>query len=240
MHIAILEAGRTNPGMPTEFHNYPDMFEKLFAEQTNNAIFQFSNVPVIDGVFPKSVGEFDGYLVTGSAYGVYDDAPFIGILMELVRKIFASGKPLVGICFGHQIIAHALGGHAKNFDGGWGIGTIQVKMVGSANWIPSHIKHFDLIHVHQDQVTSLPPKAARLAESDFCKNAAFAIGKQVFSVQGHPEFTPAYTNALINIREDRIGKDRANTARASLKNPHDGCLVGGWILDFFAAHNAAY
>ena len=86
----------------------------------------------------------------------------------------------------------------------------------------------------QNQVISLPPHAIRLAESDFCKNAAFA--KQVFSVQGHPEFTPAYTNALINIREDRIGKYRAATARTSLKNSHDGRKIGVWILDFFAAH----
>ena len=238
MHIAILEAGRTNPDMPAKFQNYPDMFDTLFAEQTNTTTFRFSTVPVIDGVFPKSVNEFDGYLVTGSAYGVYDDVPFIGILMEFIQTIFASRKPLVGICFGHQVIAHALGGHAENFDSGWGVGTVQLKMVGSADWIPPHINHLDLIHVHQDQVISLPPKAVRLAESDFCKNAAFSIGKAVFSVQGHPEFTPAYTNALINIREDRIGKDRARTARASLKNPHDGHLVGGWILDFFAEYTA--
>ncbi len=239
MHIAILEAGRTNPNMPAEFQDYPDMFETLFTGQTSNSMFQFSNVSVIDGVFPESVDHYDGYLITGSAYGVYDDAPFIATLMEFIRTVFTAGKPLIGICFGHQVIAHALGGYAAKFDGGWGIGTMQVKVVGAADWMPSNTSHLDLIHVHQDQVISLPPHAVRLAESDFCKNAAFAIGKQVFSVQGHPEFTPAYTNALINIREDRIGKYRAATARTSLKNPHDGRKVGGWILDFFSAHDAA-
>ena len=239
MHIAILQAGRTNPDMPAEFQDYPDMFETLFAAQTGNDSFTFSNVPVIDGVFPESVDDYDGYLITGSAYGIYDDAPFIADLMTFIRNIFAAGKPLVGICFGHQAIAHALGGHAAKFDGGWGIGTMQVQMVGTADWIPAGIERLDLIHVHQDQVTQLPPQAVRLAESDFCKNAAFAIGKQVFSVQGHPEFTPAYTNALINIREDKIGKDRAAVARSSLENPHDGKQVGGWILDFFATHDAA-
>jgi GMP synthase-like glutamine amidotransferase len=233
MHIAILEAGRTNPDMPEEFRNYPDMFGSLFAGQTKNPIFQFSNVPVIDGIFPKSVDDYDGYLVTGSAHGVYDSAPFIATLLEFIRTIFVARKPLVGICFGHQAIAHALGGRAVKFDGGWGIGTTRLKITGSAEWIPSDMEHLDLIHVHQDQVISLPPQAVRLAESDFCKNAAFAIGEQVFSVQGHPEFTPAYTNALINIREDMIGKDRATNARTSLKNPHDGQQVGSWILDFF-------
>ena len=239
MHIAILEAGRTNPDMPAEFHDYPDMFETLFADQPNSADFCFSIVPVIDDVFPKSVDDYDGYLVTGSAYGVYDDAPFILSLMAFIRKIFAAGKPLAGICFGHQIVAHALGGYAAKFDVGWGIGTMPIKMVGAVDWIPSDIDQLDLIHVHQDQVMTLPPDAVRLAQSDFCKNAAFAISKQVFAIQGHPEFTPAYTNALIDIREDKIGKDRAAKARISLQKPHDGRRVGGWILDFFAGHDRA-
>ena len=239
MHIAILEAGRTNPDMPTEFHHYPDMFETLFADQPNSADFHFSIVPVIDDVFPKAVDDYDGYLVTGSAYGVYDDAPFIPKLMALIQDIFAAGKPLVGVCFGHQIVAQALGGHAVKFDGGWGIGTMTIKIVGKADWIPANTGQLELIHVHQDQVIALPPGAVRLAQSDFCQNAAFAIGKQVFAIQGHPEFTPAYTNALIDIREGRIGKERASTARISLQKAHDGRQVGGWILDFFAAHGQA-
>ena len=236
MHIAILEAGRTNPYMPAEFHNYPDMFETLFADQPNSPGFRFSIVPVIDDVFPKAVNDYDGYLITGSAYGVYDDAPFIIKLMGFIRSVFAAGRPLVGVCFGHQIIAHALGGHATKFGDGWGIGTMPIKMVGKADWIPNDIDQLYLIHVHQDQVVTLPPDAIRLAQSDFCQNAAFAIGKQVFAIQGHPEFTPDYTNALIDIREDKIGKERAATARISLQKQHDGHQVGGWILDFFAAH----
>ena len=116
---------------------------------------------------------------------------------------------------------------------------MPIKIVGKADWIPPDIEQLDLIHMHQDQVTALPPDAVRLAKSEFCQNAAFAIGKQVFALQGHPEFTPAYTNALIDIREDIIGKERAATARISLQKPHDGHQVGNWILDFFTAHNTA-
>ena len=239
MHIAILEAGRTNPEMPAKFHDYPDMFETLFANQPNRADFHFSTVPVIDDVFPQSIDNYDGFLVTGSAYGVYDDVPFIPKLMLFIQEIFTAEKPLVGICFGHQIVAHALGGHAAKFDNGWGIGTMPLNMVGVADWIPDDIDQLNLIHVHQDQVIALPPDAVRLAQSDFCKNAAFAIGKQVFAIQGHPEFTSAYTHALIDIREDKIGKDRAARARISLQKPHDGCRVGSWILNFFAGHDCA-
>ena len=239
MHIAILEAGRTNPDMPAEFHHYPKMFETLFANQSIGTNFRFSVVPVIDDEFPQAVYDYDGYLVTGSAYGVYDEAPFIAKLMTFIQDISAAGKPLVGICFGHQIVAHALGGRATKFDGGWGIGNMPIKIVGKADWIPGNVGQLDLIHVHQDQVITLPPDAIRLAQSGFCQNAAFAIGKKVFAIQGHPEFTPAYTNALIDIREDKIGKKRAANARISLKKPHDGHIVGGWILDFFVAHYTA-
>ncbi len=239
MHIAILEAGRTNPRMPAEFFHYPDMFETLFADQPNCLDFQFSIVPVIADVFPQTVDDYDGYLITGSAYGVYDEVPFIPKLMKFIQDIFDTGKPLVGICFGHQIVAHTLGGHAAKFKNGWGIGTMPIKMVGKADWIPADIRQVDLIHVHQDQVITLPPDAVRLAQSDFCQNAAFAIGTQVFAIQGHPEFTPAYTSALIDIREDKIGKELAATARNSLRKPHDGYKVGGWILNFFAAHDMA-
>ncbi len=225
--------------MPVQFHNYPDMFQRLFDGQHNTANFQFSIVPVIDEIFPNSANDFDGYLITGSAYGVYDDVPFIPKLMGFIRDIFAAGKPLVGICFGHQIIAHALGGSAAKFIGGWGIGTVKLNIVGKADWIPSNFVNLSLIHVHQDQVESLPKNAVRLATSNFCKNAAFTIGKQVFAMQGHPEFTADYTNALISIRESRIGKNRVAAARQSLQIPHDGLLVGGWILDFFETHEAA-
>ena len=87
MHIAILEAGRTNPDMPAKFRDYPDMFETLFAHQSNSADFRFSIIPVIDDVFPPTVDDFDGYLVTRSAYGVYDNAPFIPRLIVLIQKI---------------------------------------------------------------------------------------------------------------------------------------------------------
>ena len=237
MHIAILESGRTNPAMPEKFQDWPDMFYALFDCQNSNADFRFSIVPVIDDVFPQSIDQYDGYLITGSAYGVYDNVPFIQKLIEFVQKIFAAGKPIVGICFGHQLIAHALGGYTSKFSGGWGVGTMRMNLLGHVDWIPSDIRYFDLIHFHQDQVEKLPRNAVRLAKSDFCRNAAFAIGNQVFAVQGHPEFNSEYTNALINIREEKIGKDRVEKARISLQNPHDGKRVGGWIINFFAMHD---
>ena len=100
--------------------------------------------------------------------------------MAFIRKIFAAGKPLVGICFGHQIVAHALGGHAAKFDDGWGIGTMPIKMVGAVDWIPGDIDQLDLIHVHQDQVMTLPPDASGWRSLIFVKTPPLPLANRYF------------------------------------------------------------
>ena len=123
MNIAILETGSINADIADRFSRYPDMFRKMFADAGSTGI-TFSEVPVLDGVFPASVDDYDGYLVTGSAAGVYDDFDWIDPLKAFIRDIHAAGKPLVGVCFGHQIIAQALGGTCIKWPGGWGVGQV--------------------------------------------------------------------------------------------------------------------
>ena len=104
MHIAILLAGHTNKAMPQRFHDYNDMFSDLFASLPIGKNFRFTTLAVVDDVFPAQIDDYDGYLVSGSAYGVYDEAPFIPKLMDFLRQIYAAKKPLAGVCFGHQIM----------------------------------------------------------------------------------------------------------------------------------------
>ena len=239
MHIAILLAGHSNKEMPNGFHDYHDMFTSLFNCLPLGKAFRYTTLAVVDGTFPQQIDDYDGYLISGSAFGVYDDAPFIQKLMDLVQKIYKAKKPLVGICFGHQIIAHALGGHARKWDHGWSIGIKEVSLIDPPDWIGSKDKSIHLIHVHQDQVTSLPNGAQRIGSTSQCKNAAYVIGDTVFAVQGHPEFNVPYTNALAELLKDRAGKRCIQAARASFAMPHDGKKVANWILAFFASHVSA-
>jgi len=245
MHIAILETGRTNKKMPAHFINYPDMFGTLFGDYATECGIHFSIVPVIEDVFPDDVHEYDGYLVTGSAFGVYDDAPFIPKLMDFLRDVHKARISLAGVCFGHQIIAHALGGHAQKWSDGWGLGIRPVQLLAPCPWMADgDVKatsndNVDLIHIHQDQVTSLPENAVLVGTSDFCKNAMFAIDNVVFSMQGHPEFTNEYAAALIDLKSDLIDPELFEDAHATLKNTHQGEQMGRWIMNFFAQHTKA-
>ena len=242
MHIAILLAGHTNRAMPQHFQDYYDMFTILFKGLQNGEDFRFTKLAVVDDIFPNHLDDFDGYLITGSAYGVYDDAPFIKRLIDFIQQIYQAKKPLFGVCFGHQIIAHALGGQAHTWENGWVLGTVEVKLtkmpdwIKEKDWINAKDNTINLIHVHQDQVTKLPRGATLIGTASHCKNAAFIISDMVFAVQGHPEFDAPYTDALVGLLEDQACASQVKAARKSLSIPHDGIKVANWILAFFAKH----
>ena len=244
MHIAILLAGHTNRAMPRRFHDYHDLFTILFQGLPNSEDFCFTTLAVVDDIFPNHLDDYDGYLISGSAYGVYDDAPFISRLIDLIQKIHQAKKPLFGVCFGHQIIAHALGGQAQKWDEGWVLGTIEITLtelpdwVEEKDWIDGKENTIKLIHAHQDQVTKLPKGAKLVGTAGLCKNAAFIIGDTVFAVQGHPEFDAPYTDALVGLLVDRVDVSDVKAARKSLSTPHDGIQIANWILAFFLRHKS--
>ncbi|MGC6531201.1 MAG: glutamine amidotransferase-related protein [Candidatus Puniceispirillaceae bacterium] len=239
MHIAILQTGHNNPSLPSYLRNYPQMFTDLLLPLDKDKEFTFANFAVVDGIFPKDVDDFDGYLITGSRHGVYEDLPFIAPLMQFIRDAYAKNIPQMGICFGHQALAQALGGEVIKSPKGWGVGIRKVDVVEQANWMANSSDSLDLIYVHQDQVVTLPDEAVRLAGDAFCPNAAFAIGNHVFSLQGHPEFDKDYVHELLAIRGEDMGETIAKTASDSLAGDHEGALAGAWILSFFKqAHQA--
>lgn len=242
MKIAILETGRTNEAMTPKFGHYPDLFLSFFETDPRFADFSFAVVPVVDGVLPDAPGDYDGYLVTGSKTGVYDDEPWIAPLMDFLRAVHAADIPLAGICFGHQVIAHALGGHAAKSPKGWGLGVQGFALETKPDWIDD-VDDLRLIHIHQDQVEQLPDGATLVGGTAFCPNGMYFVGNNVFSMQGHPEFTTAYTDALFEARGHVMGDARVADARTTYEvgdeASHDGLRVAGWIMNFFQNHQRA-
>ena len=181
--------------------------------------------------FPARRSDADAWIVTGSRCGVYDGFPWITKLKSFLRFIHEEQKPLVGICFGHQVIAEALGGKAEKFSGGWSCGLEHYDMPGRQT--PAA-----LLAWHQDQVTVPPPGAEIIASTDFCRYAGMRIGDFTMTLQPHPEFTPAFICGLAAARRELIGTAVAEAALASLSRgtPDD---FGPWILDFIDTAMAA-
>ena len=234
MKLCILQAGEINPDIADNLPGYQDMYSALFAE--NAPSVDITYVQTLHGEFPE-LDDYDAYLVTGSPRGVYDADSWISTLEDFLRRAYASGKILIGICFGHQIIANALGGKAEKSEKGWGVGIRSIPVTTSSDLIPENCENLDLLYMHQDQVTALPEGATTLMGDDFCPIAAFHIGNQVLCFQGHPEFTQDVVGAIIDHRVDAIGHETAATGHESLKRDHQGAIIGQIFERFLTEAN---
>ncbi len=182
---------------------------------------------VLAGELPDDPTECDGWIITGSRASVYDDETWIHDLAASVRRLHTARAPIIGICFGHQLLAHALGGETARSEQGWGIGAREIET--RVEGLPSPVS---LLMSHQDQVVRLPPSARVLGSAEYCPNAIFAIGEHAVGVQGHPEFTPEYMAALLRSRIERIGAEPVAEALESLDEETHGREVAAWLVDF--------
>jgi GMP synthase-like glutamine amidotransferase len=233
MRIGILEAGRPSPALMETHGDYRAMFRRLLADSMAEA--EFVDYAAIDGHLPRALDEADGWLVTGSAYSVYDPDPWIGALKKRVREAVDRGQPVFGICFGHQLVAEIMGGTVEKAAAGWGVGVHDYAITETADWMTGATtgERFSTLVSHQDQVTRPPPGATLLASSDFCPYAMLEILPNAATLQSHPEMPPAYCADLYESRRERIGDARVDEAMASLGRPLDSDRVAQWIGDFF-------
>jgi GMP synthase-like glutamine amidotransferase len=223
--VGILETGVPPPDLLPRFGRYDAMFARLLGPG-----FETRAYDILAGEFPAAPEEQDAYIVTGSPAGVYEDHPWIPPLKGFLRA--AKGKArLVGICFGHQIMAEAFGGRVEKSERGWGIGLLRYDVRDRAAWMDAEIESFAIPVSHQDQIVDQPPSTRILAGSAFNPFGLLEYRDQpAISFQCHPEFSPEYAKALIETRRDRIkGVDEA---LASLDQPNDRERIAGWIRDF--------
>ncbi|TNJ48032.1 type 1 glutamine amidotransferase [Phaeobacter sp. B1627] len=221
MKIGILQTGHAPDELTAASGDYDVMFRQLLDGQG----FTFETFPVVDGEFPADAGVADAWLITGSKHGAYEDLPWIPQLEALIREIHHRRMPLVGICFGHQVIAQALGGRVAKFDGGWSVGNTEYSLNGT----PLRLNAW-----HQDQVVELPPEARIIGESDFCRNAFLAYGDHVWTSQPHPEFSSSFVDGLLQTRGKGVVPPHQLQAAADiLDQPTDSHRIATEIADFF-------
>ena len=224
MKIGMLETGAPPPALQERFGRYPAMFEALLGGG-----YEFTTYDVQRGELPAQPEDHDAYIITGSPAGVYDELPWIEPLKDFLRA--AKGKTkLVGVCFGHQIMAEAFGGRVAKSDRGWGIGLHRYEVAERAPWMDGS-DSFAIPVSHQDQIIEPPPHSRALAGSAFNLFGLLAYDDQpAISFQCHPEFAPEFAAALVKARRERLPEPDA--AIASLEQPNDRERVAGWIRRF--------
>ena len=220
MRIGILQTGRAPDALIETSGDYDQMFRTLLGGHG----FEFETYAVLDGVFPENADSADGWLITGSRFGVYEDHNWIPPLEQLIRDIHAKGLPMVGICFGHQIIAQALGGKVEKYDGGWAVGRVEYQQDG---------RTIAMNAWHQDQVTELPDGARVLGGNAFCTNGILEYGDNIWTVQPHPEFKSDFVGGLIEKRGRGVVPDPIlDAASNALDQPIDTDEIASFMASF--------
>jgi len=212
--------------------DYPELFSALLAPVGIEVVPYFA----ANGQLPASLDECDGWLCSPSRNSVYDDEPWIAGVEQLLLEAIDRERPFVGICFGHQLLAQALGGRVERAPDGWGVGVQQYEVVESLTAMEPALDRFSLIASHEDQVVDVPAGARVVARADYCPVAALAVGERIWTVQGHPEFVPRLADHLLSGRVPLIGARRVEAARESLTRPTDREAIAQWIAATFRGY----
>lgn len=223
----------TFPGrLPDDIPSYMSMHERLFGEVSSDVHFQV--YMAMNEEFPSDLRMDEAYLIPGCMYSAYDPLPWIEKLQSWVRDAVSQGVFLIGICFGHQVIARALGGVVERHTGGWGTGIRESSVVDpllAGCFTGSKLR---LLYNHHDQVVKLPECGVTMATSAFCRHEAMRIGDHVFTFQGHPEYTPYYMEYyLTHLADDQDQKIVAQALDSLRTMTHQGVDVARWIVTMF-------
>ena len=236
MIVGILETGEVNEALREPYGDYPAMFERFLGDADPDLSFKV--IRVVSGEMPAKPQDADAWLVTGSRHGVYDPLPWIEPLRSFIKESVEAGVPVAGICFGHQILAEALGGVATKSEKGWGVGVHVYTTAMQPGWMKAVPERFSVRAFHQDQVVTPGAGATVLARSLFCEYAALAYGDpeapDAISIQPHPEFGEEFFSDLIEARAKTVlPQEVADAAQDGLGSPVDNANWARAIVAYF-------
>lgn len=234
LKIGILATGITPDDLIDTYGSYADMFMNLFGEAGYD--FDYETFDVRDNVFPDSVESCDAWIITGSKSNVYENTPWMVRLKSLILEIYSTERPMVGICFGHQIIAEAFGADVNKYPNGWGVGLHTYQLEKTVPELAGLQGQFTLSAMHQDQVLTKPKQAEVIAYSSFCPLAALQYDNRILTLQAHPEFNVDFESRLVSSRRDNpIPPAAADEALAGLNDESadtDSLQVAHWMASF--------
>ncbi|MBI2785984.1 MAG: GMP synthase [Legionella longbeachae] len=235
MHLGILKCDTVSDVFVPEHGQYPEMFATLLSSV--DPTLKFTIYDAEHGELPSDLHEVDAYLITGSRHGVNDGYSWINQLEEFILRLHHAQKKVLGICFGHQLIAKVLGGRVIKSPKGWGVGILNNTLYIQKSWMNPQQKTINILASHQDQVVELPFEAEVLAGSEFCPNYMMQIGNHFLTIQGHPEFTKAYSRDLMISREDTIDEQEFTRGMSSLTLNEDDEIIAQWMMNFLTLNS---
>ena len=240
MKIGILETGLIREELADDYAPYPVMFERLL----NHAGSDLECVAYspVRGEMPKSVYDCDGWLITGSRHGVYEQLDWMLTLQAFIREVAAAGIPMIGVCFGHQIMAEAMGGKVVKSDLGWKVGLKHYDVDQSYDWMVDQSDSIGIHAWHQDQVVELPPTAEVFLSAEDCPYAGLSYAGTMMSVQAHPEIERDYERALLDMFGGKlVPDDVTREAKSTLEGEEypDTHVLARWFAEFFLSRQAA-
>lgn len=205
MRICVLETDIPTDEMKAEHGDFPDMFEAWMSPAMPDATWD--RVAVHAGADLPQAERFDGYMITGCRDGVYDEMPWMGPMATFLRHLRDAQIPVGGICFGHQIMAHAYGARVEKSAGGWVLGA-------------ETYDDLTAFAMHQDQVQSAPEGMRDMTGSARCPIGRIAYDFPALSVQYHPEFTAPFMQTLFDhYGGTHIDKSLTDAAARTLTQP---------------------
>ncbi len=231
--IGLLVCDHVRPEFLEISGEYEDMFRRLFSHHPEVEVVAYD---AIGGHLPADPNEADAWMTTGSRHSVNEDESWIRDLEAFVRETADAGVPFIGICFGHQLIAKALGGTVVKSDRGWGVGVKEVQVSGDLGWGHS----YRVVTSHEDQVAALPPGGEVLGWNEHCPVSVLGVGSTMLGIQGHPEFETSYSAALMESRRGTIiPGETVDAGMRSLGEEPDGDNLADWIVEFIEKRRRA-
>ncbi len=228
MKVGLLECDHVREDLLPIAGDYRQMFADLFNRHAPQ--LELVSFDVRNGEFPASTTACEAFVCTGSRFSAYDEDDWIQELKNFLRQLRDGDKPFVGICFGHQVMAEALGGKVEKAVQGWGIGVHSLNVIKQESWMLPEQSSCGIQYSHRDQVVRLPENSVLLGESAHCPVAMYRVGETMLGIQGHPEFPAAYVEALVRGRTELIGADKVNAANFSA--PTDEAIITNWLSKF--------